>query len=146
MLIKILIILGISILSEQDKLQTFTFSQIEELFVENPRNVFVYFSADWCQYCKNMEINTFRDSAVIKELNNSFYFVSFDAESKENVRYLGMEFKSTPSGYHEIVRAISGKNKVSLPYLVILNPDNEVLFEYQGFLDAERLLAVLKSI
>lgn len=47
------------------------------------KNVFLYFNADWCRYCRLMEKETLSHKAVIDYLNR--YFVSISVNSNQDL-------------------------------------------------------------
>jgi len=47
--------------------------------------ILVEFYASWCIPCLAMEKNVFKDIAVIKELENNFYFVRLDIEKDQEI-------------------------------------------------------------
>jgi thioredoxin-related protein len=117
--------------------------EAEALCKKEQRNMVLFFQADWCRFCHNMLANGFPSEPNKTTLNQSYYFIPFDIESTEEFRFRGQLYQSTPNKRHEFFNKISGKENVSIPYLVILNPSNEIIFEYEGFLNPEELNVIL---
>jgi thioredoxin-related protein len=117
----------------------------EVLCNEEPRNIVLFFKADWCRFCHNMLVIGFPNQENRAILNDAYYFVLFDIESKEDIRFRSRDYKGTPQKKHELLNEISGNENVSLPYLVILSPSNEILFENEGFLNPQELNAILEK-
>lgn len=129
---------------------TYSFEEIEELQMHKERNVVVFIHTSWCSYCKAMEVKAFGKKEVYEKLNNHFYFVDFDAESTEDIVFYGNVFKFKPTGrntgIHELAEVLGEINrKVSYPTLVILNPKNEIIFQYDSFLSANDMERILKE-
>jgi len=98
-----------------------------------------------------MERTTFTDESVISKLNDRFYFVSFDAESRQKITFNGHEFRFKPSGnhtgVHELAVALGTIDKqIAYPILCILNDKYEILFQHSGFLTAKDFNAVLQKL
>jgi len=133
------------------QLITRTFEEVENLHVKKP--IIVFLHAKWCKYCDVMENTTFKNEEVIKKLNNHYYFISFDVESKESIKFHDRIFNYKPSGYktgiHELAEALGNtKNKLSYPTTVILNTKHEIIFQYPSLLRPKgflKLLNVLKE-
>lgn len=144
----LLLVLLFSTLIHAQKLQTYEFEEVEKLQKQENRKVVVFIHTDWCSYCKAMEMKTFRKKEVMENLNSNFYFIDFDAESRKEVIYNGTVFKYKPTGrntgLHEIAEALGEiEGKLSYPTLVILNSKNEILFQYDSFInyrDMDRIL------
>lgn len=140
-----------SVQAQTNSLFAYSMESIDTLIKRDVRNIAVLLTADWCHFCKNMEINTLADEEVIKQLNEAFYFVNFDGESKDPVRYQNQTFTFKPSsrssGTHELAEALGTiDGELTYPTFVIVNPKNEIVFQHSGFLNKDELLAVLISV
>lgn len=126
------------------QLKTHTFEQAEQLSIENPKPFVIFIHTSWCKYCKMMENSTFKNKEVIRQLNENFYFISFDAEDKNDVLFNNHLFKFKPkgtsSGIHELAEALSDQ---TYPTLTILNPDYTILTQIESFVNAKQLLNYL---
>lgn len=98
-----------------------------------------------------MENSTFKNSEVIRLLNTDFYFISLDAESKEDIHFNNHNFQFKPNGQntgiHELATALATiDSQVVYPTVTILEPDFSIVFQKHSFLNAKELLVVLKKI
>jgi len=130
------------------QLQTYRFAELDSLMEQEPRPIAVLFRTDWCRYCKSMEQTTFRNREVVEQLNQEFYFISFDAEQREAVNFKGHRFAYQPSGRnsgtHELALALASmEGQLSYPAFVILNPAYEIVFQYNAYLSADEMHLVL---
>jgi len=94
-----------------------------------------------------MQNSTFKNEEVIKELNENFYFISFDAEDKNDITFNNHIFKFKPkgpnSGIHELAESLSNQ---TYPTITILNPDYTILTQIESMTNTETLLQILKKI
>lgn len=132
-------------------LNHYTFSQLDSLMNLEQRPLAVFLNADWCRFCKNMEQTTFKNPDVIDLLNENFYFVSFDGEQKERVYFNQQIFDYQPTGRntgtHQLAKALGTIDGVlAYPSFVILQEAYEIVFQYNAYLDARRLQAVLEKV
>lgn len=143
--------------SSQGKLSTpgatlkhYEFSEIENLLEIEQRPVAVFFHTQWCNYCANMEQTTLQKESVVKLLNEKYYFISFDAEGKEDVRFRNHLFQYQPSGRntgtHELALTLAKVDgELSYPTFIILNPINEIVFQHNAFLSDRALSRILEE-
>jgi thioredoxin-related protein len=127
------------------------FEQIESLQRAENRNVIVFIHTDWCKYCKVMHNKTFKNEEVIKLINDKFYFIDFDAEEKREIVFNQATFKYKPngssSGVHDLALQLGTiNNQISYPTLCILNKKNEIIFQYNSFLNAKDLRQLLEKL
>ena len=91
---------------------------------------------------------TFRNKEVVDFLNDSFYFISFDGEQKEDVRFNKslFRFKRTgrDTGTHEMAEALGKMDgELKYPTFVILNDKYEIIFQHNAFMTGTEMLEVL---
>jgi len=119
-------------------------TEVEALVKKEPRPVFIDTYTDWCGWCKVMDRKTFADPRVSKLLNNDFYAVKFDAESRETVTFMGNEFKYVAAGrrgYNELAAALL-QNKLSYPTVVFMSKELKLLQAVPGFRPADEFMKV----
>ena len=133
------------------QMQTHSFEEIDQLqHIEN-KNIVVFISTSWCKYCRAMENTTFKQPEVIALLNSDFLYTELDAEEERDISFNGHIFKFRPTGTHTGIHELAAQlatvdGKMSFPTLYILNPDYEIIFQYNQFLSAEDLLKVLNAL
>lgn len=116
-----------------------------------PKKIVFFIHTDWCKYCFKMKETTLKNKHVIQLLNDHFYYISLNAEQKENITFNQQQFKyipnSTHSGVHELAKALGTINqKISYPTLSILNSSYEIIFQYNQYLEANQLQEILEEI
>ena len=132
------------------QLKTYSMQEIEQLSIQKPKPILVFIHTDWCKYCKLMEQTTLKNQAVINQLNNDFYFVSLNAESKEAISYNQHTFvykpTGTSTGIHELATELATINgQVSYPTIAVLDAKNNILYQKNSFLNAEDFLEILNA-
>jgi thioredoxin-related protein len=90
------------------------------------RKILLYFYADWCGYCKEMDQKTFSDPAVIRYLNHHFVPVRVNAD------------RDAAAASRYGVRA--------LPLTWFMGADGTRLSSLPGYVPAERLLLLLRFV
>lgn len=132
------------------QLKTHTFEEAEKLSKENPKPYVVFIHTSWCNYCKMMENSTFKNQEIITILNDNFYFISFDAESKDDIHFNNHTFQFIPkgqnTGIHELATELATINsQVVYPTVTILKSDFSIIFQKHSFLSGKELLTILKK-
>lgn len=132
------------------QLKTYTFEEAEKLAKENPKPFVVFIHTSWCKYCKMMENTTFKNTEIISLLNTHFYFISLDAETKDDIHFNNHTFKFIPNGsntgIHELATALATiDSQVVYPTLTILQSDFSIVFQKHSFINAKELIVVLEK-
>jgi len=126
------------------QLNTYTFEQAEKLSIENPKPFVIFIHTNWCKICKMMENSTFKNKEIINQLNQNFYFISFNAEDKKEIQFHQNTFKFKPkgtnSGIHELAELLSNQ---TYPTITILHPDYSIVTQIESFVNAKTLLQIL---
>ena len=132
------------------QLKTYSFEEAEKLAKENPKPFVVFIHTSWCKYCKMMENSTFKNPEIIHLLNSDFYFISLDAESKNDIHFNNLTFQFKPkgqnTGIHELATALATINsQVVYPTITILKSDFSIVFQKHSFLSSKELLIILEK-
>jgi thioredoxin-related protein len=128
------------------QLNRHTFEEAEKLSIENPKPFAIFIHTNWCKICKMMENTTFKNKEIINELNQNFYFISFDAEDRKNINFNKNTFKFKPkgtnSGIHELAALLSNQ---TYPTITILNSDYIILIQIESFANSKTLLPIFQK-
>ena len=143
----ILILLSTQLCSAQLIIRTF--EEVDTLSIKKPLIVFLH--TDWCKYCRVMEETTFKNKEVIEKLNSDYYFVSFDAESTESVKFQNRIFIFKPTGrktgIHELAEELGRyENRLVYPTTVVLNTKHEIVFQRPSMLRPKNFVKLLNAI
>jgi len=125
--------------------QSDAFNEIENKLSQNPKNIIIKFYTDWCGICAIQDQKIRKNKQLESMLENDFYFVEFNTESKESIVFHGIRFENKQGRTHSFAQALL-ENPDALPAWVILNPDYEIIFQYNGLLEPEELILVLTKI
>lgn len=128
-----------------------TFGQVEALQRTDPKPVLVFIHTDWCRICAGMKQTTFKNKEVTELLNSKFYVVFLNAEAKEDILFAGRKFSYNPTGVntgvHQLAEQLGSINgQVAYPSICVLNAENEIIYQYDGYLDAPSLIKMADII
>ncbi|MFQ6073242.1 MAG: thioredoxin family protein [Methanosarcinales archaeon] len=93
---------------------------------EQNKPILVYFWAQWCKYCEQLETKTLPNEKVSKILKNDFVLVAIDLDEQGEVaqRY-GVSYP---------------------PHEIFLDKNGNIITRIPGYVDANRFLMELKEV
>lgn len=128
----------------------FAASQADSLLLKGNKDVFMFVYTDWCRYCAAMKQTTFKEDSLARLLNTHFYFVPFNAGSREPITLLGTIYRYIPTGagtgVHQLAQALAGGSAPAYPLMAVVNPSGQILFSHSSYLNAAQLAAVLNRL
>jgi thioredoxin-related protein len=118
-----------------------TFDEAYKQCKLNPRPILIDVYTTWCGPCKMMSAQTFNHPAIAKYINDNFYAVKFDAESKDSVKFDNYIFVSSdpsnPKAPHQFAASILD-NQLAYPSIVFLNNQIQRIDILKGFMPANQ--------
>ncbi|MCU0591050.1 MAG: DUF255 domain-containing protein [Desulfobacterales bacterium] len=90
------------------------------------KKVFLYFHAEWCTYCRDMDLKTFKDPAVIGALNRNFIAIRVDSDREQAAATL-FRVKGLPDSW-------------------FLSESGAVIGHRPGFIPADQLMKILDVV
>jgi thioredoxin-related protein len=104
----------------------------------------------WCKICHGMKKTTFRNTEVIKLLNDNFYFVKLNGEEKKDFTFLCKKFlykpTGTKTGIHELANELAAKNgRIAYLTTTILNSKFEIDLQANSFINSSKMNSILNK-
>lgn len=116
---------------------------------QEPKIVFVDVYTDWCNWCKRMDKDVFEVPYIARFINENYYPIRFNAETKENIVIDGMTFKFMPNnkggGYHELVYSLLG-GQMHFPTLVFMNDEMRIMQRIPSYVNADNFFAIINYL
>jgi len=117
------------------------------LNAKEPRKIFIDVYTDWCGWCKRMDASTFRDPVVVNYMNEHYYAVKLDAETKKEItlgtqKFVNPNPEGTRSTHQLAATLLDGK--MSYPSYVFLNEKNEKLTVVKGYMQTPSFEPIIK--
>jgi thioredoxin-related protein len=119
--------------------------EAQEKYKNNPKPMLIDIYTDWCGWCKHMMKTTYSNPNLAAYINNFFYPVKFDAETKDTITYNGIVYKPTskaPKTPHELAIKFLGNN-LSYPSTIFVANNYEFNLLSQGYLDDKKIEPLL---
>ena len=131
---------------ENSPVNWITFNEAYKRCKKNPRPIIVDVYTTWCGPCKLMSSQTFNNPQIAAYINEHYYAVKFDAESKDSVKFDKYTFVSTdntnPKAPHQFAASILD-NQLAYPSIVFLNNQIQRLDIIKGFMNAPAFEPIL---
>lgn len=132
--------------SENSAVNWITFDEAYIKCKKNPRPIMIDVYTTWCGPCKMMSNQTFSNPQIAKYINDNFYAVKFDAETKDSVKFDKYVFvssdNSNPKAPHQFAASILD-NQLAYPSIVFLNNQIQRLDILKGFMPPKNFEPIL---
>jgi thioredoxin-related protein len=123
--------------TEENGINWVTIEEVQELVKQEPKPVFMDFTAEWCGWCKVMDKKTFSDAEIAEFINSNYYAVKVDFESKEKFNYLGELYTG---------KELAKKYKITgLPTILFASPDFNKIKPVVGYQNVDQFMTKLKK-
>jgi thioredoxin-related protein len=127
----------------QDGIKWMSFEQAVAKEKNAPKKIFIDISTDWCGWCKKMDASTFMDTAVIRYMNENFYAVRLNAETRDTIQFMDKQFVFLPEYKANELALSLLSGKMSYPSFVFMNEKVEILSPLAGYQTVPQLMQVL---
>ena len=124
--------------------QWISLAEAEKAASEAPRPVLIDLYTEWCGWCKVMDKKTYKNEKVIGYLQDKFYTVKLDAETRKDVYWKGKAY--TFNGQYntnDIALFLTG-GQLSYPTTVIIPAPGEDPQPIPGFLEPKDFELIVK--
>lgn len=128
---------------ENGGIKWMSFEQAVAMNDSIPKKIFIDVYTDWCGWCKKMDAGTFRDSAVVKYMNEKYYSVKVNAESKDTVRFRDKQFVFRPEFKANELALSLLNGKMAYPSFVIMSEQYVLLAPLSGYQQPDELMQAL---
>ncbi len=76
----------------KEKVQWLSIVEMQVAYKKNPKPILVDVYTSWCGWCKVMDRETYQNNKVAAYINEKYYAVKFDAESKDSTEWNGIKY------------------------------------------------------
>ena len=93
-----------------------------------------------------MEKETFGERHIADYLNENYYAVKFNAQSKEDITFKGKKYKYVPGpgnrGYHQLAAELT-RGQLGYPTIVFLDEEMNLIQPIQGYKNPDIFEAII---
>jgi thioredoxin-related protein len=110
----------------RNQIQWLSYEDGKSIAQSENKKIFLNFRADWCNYCRTMEKNTFTDADIVAYLNTNFISIKIDVDREKSV---ARKYNIQP-----------------LPDTWFLTDTGDIIGNRPGYLSPQDLLPLLRYI
>lgn len=135
LIVGFLLLMFSGIQAQETKIKWMTWQEAITQSQTEKKKIMVDVYTEWCAWCKRMEEGVFQQPALVKYINENFYPVKLNAETKEELIYNDKTYRYVRDGklsYHELAaELLSGR--LSFPSIVFLDDNLKVIQSINGY-------------
>ena len=79
-------------ITENDKIHWLSIEEMQLAYKKKPKPIIVDVYTSWCGWCKVMDKETYSNDQVAAYINEKYYAVRIDAETKESLEWNGKKY------------------------------------------------------
>jgi uncharacterized protein YyaL (SSP411 family) len=130
--------------TEKEKIHWLTITEMHAAYAKNPKPILVDVYTSWCGWCKVMDKQTYANEKVAAYINEKYYAVKFDAESKETVKWNGVKYEYNTQDKVNDMAVYLLYGQLSYPSTVFLSTLDAKPAPLPGYLKPKEIESPLK--
>jgi thioredoxin-related protein len=127
-----------------EKLKWMTLQEAEQAMQKEKRPILIDLFTDWCGWCKVMDKKTYTNPNVIAYLQEKFYPVKLNAETKETLKWENKTYNFSNTNRTNDFAVYLTYGRLSYPTTVIIPTDNSGPQPVPGYREPKELELILR--
>jgi thioredoxin-related protein len=122
------------------------FDEAQAKMKVEPKKVFVDIYTTWCGWCKVMDKKTFANKYVIEYMNENFYCIKYNAETKSEIEFMGKKYAYNQKYKANDLAIELMKGQLSFPTSIFFDENFVNGQPIPGYLDVAKMEMTAKYI
>lgn len=80
----------------KEKINWISLSELKASYSKDPKPILIDVYTSWCGWCREMDRKTYTNKKLADYINEHYYAVKYDAESKDAVEFNGVKYTFQP--------------------------------------------------
>ena len=127
-----------------EKLKWMTLQEAETAMQKEKRPILIDLYTDWCGWCKIMDKKTYTNQGVIAYLEQKFYPVKLDAETRETLKWENKSYNFNSNNRTNDLAIYFTYGQLSYPTTVIIPTDNSGPQPVPGYHDPKEFELIVR--
>ncbi|MEO8720540.1 MAG: DUF255 domain-containing protein [Ginsengibacter sp.] len=130
--------------TDKGKINWLTIDQVAVKMKSEPKPVIIDLYTNWCYWCKVMDKKTYTNSKVVSYINQHFYAVKLNAETRDVVKWNNKDFDYNPENKVNSFALYVTQGQLAFPNTVIFPEIEKGPAAVPGFMEPKEIEVILK--
>jgi len=129
---------------KKSKVNWMTVSELNEAYSKQAKPIIIDVYTSWCGWCRVMDKETYSNEEVATYINENFYAVKFNAETRDTIELAGKKFGYNPAYKANDLAVYLLSGRMGYPTTILLSSIDGQPAPLSGFLKPSELEPPLK--
>jgi thioredoxin-related protein len=130
--------------TEKEKINWLSIDEVNLKMKSEPRPIIMDIYTNWCYWCKVMDKKTYNNKEVVSYINQHFYAVKLNAETKQAVVWNNKSYSYDEANKVNDFALFATQGQLAFPNTVIFPLKMEVPAAIPGFMEPKEIEVILK--